>query len=435
MRHVGLFILLLAAMGCTGGGGSSAGSGDKNAAANHAAATDHAPVPAPAVADDSATDGPAEPADDEPASEPAVRQDPRELHGQRFEVETVATGLRGPWAMAWLDDGRLIFTQRGGDLCIVEAGAVRRLHHFDQVQRPGGDGNGGSSSDGSGGDGGLMGLAVSPTFSRDGLIYISYTGLDGKTERNIIAKCRLAPDTGDGGPAVTQVRVVLSAVPASETHNSMPLRVGPDGMIWALSGDAGLGDRALPRSELAGKLLRMTSDGQVPRDNPFANSLVWTLGHRHGLGFDWHGATGELYAIEQGAAEPDGLVNNDDGLYVIRKGRTYNAPSAHDGKTAVQYEPPMYTWPDPIGPAGAVFYRGDAFPAWRNRLFVAALDGRSLYCVTISDDDPATVADVTARLLNEFGRLRAVAVGPDGYVYLATDNGEDDRIIRLVPEK
>jgi len=386
--------------------------------------------PTPPVKNSAAENRPAEPANPPPVTTSAPAEPPvepfekpvRELYGQRFAVETVATGLSRPWAMDWLDDGRLVFTQLGGDLSIVESGSVRRLHHFDEVQPLG--------------DGGLMGLAVSPTFSRDGLIYVSYTGLAGNERRNIIARCRLTPDAspdakGDG-PAVTQTRVLLNAVPAGEVHNGLPLRFGPDGMLWALTGDAGLGGRALPRTELGGKLLRMTPDGQVPRENPFQYSLVWTLGHRNGLGFDWHGVTGELYATEQSPTDMEFLINKNDGLYHIQKGKTYNA-SATNGAIRPRPESPIHVWEEPVGPAGAVFYRGDAFPAWRNRLFVATRSGQALYCVTI-DDDPATVTDVIAILHKEFGRLRAVAVGPDGFVYIATANDQDDRIIRLVPE-
>jgi len=403
MRYVGLFIVLFA-VGCTGN-------------VNHpTVATDDSSVTVIASSVDP----------------PPVHPNPRVLHGQRFRVETVASGLRGPWAMAWLDDGRLIFTQVGGELCIVEPGGVRRLHRFDEVQEPG--------------DGGLMGLAVSPTFANDGWVYVSYTGLVGKELRNIVARCRLAPDASDG-PAVAQFRVLLNAMPASQIHNGLPLRFGPDGMLWALAGDAGDGDRIQQRDWLGGKLLRMTPDGQVPKDNPFPYSLVWTLGHRHGLGFDWHPVTGELYATEQGVAGQGSgklnlMVNSKNSLYVIRKGQFYNASRIVTGSRPRQPEPPIYTWDQPVGPAGTAFYNGEAFPAWRNRLFVATMSGQALVCVTISDDDPAVVTDVSAVLVKEFGRLRAVTVGPDGYVYVATANwddegnpaAEDDRIIRLAPE-
>jgi glucose/arabinose dehydrogenase len=401
MRYVGLFIMLFA-VGCTSN-------------VNHPATpTNDSPV---AVIT--------------PSVDPPARSDSRELHGQRFRVETVAAGLREPWALAWLDDERLIFTQRGGELCIVESDGVRRLHRFDQVVPFEG---GGSFIH----NGGLMGLAVSPTFSRDGLIYISYTGLAGNVVRNIIARARLAPDAllnaqNDVPVTVTQFRVLLNAMPAMDVHNGLPLRFGPDGMLWALTGDAGKPNIVHQRDQLGGKLLRMTPDGRVPRDNPFSHSLVWTMGHRHGLGFDWHPVNGELYATEQASAESDLMVNSRDSLFHIRKGRAYNAFRAdHAGR--LNPEPPTHTWIQSVGPAGAAFYTGDAFPAWRNRLFVATLSGQALMCITISEDNPAVVTDVSAVLVGEFGRLHTVALGPDGCVYIATANGENDRIIRLSPE-
>ncbi|MCL2701395.1 MAG: PQQ-dependent sugar dehydrogenase [Phycisphaerae bacterium] len=340
-----------------------------------------------------------------------------ELHGQRFRVETVASGLSGPWALAWLGDGRLIFTQRGGELSIVEAGVVRRLHHFAEVQPPAGS------------DGGLMGLAVSPTFSRDGLIYVSYTGVVGNEPRNIIARYRLSPDAT---PAVTPGIVLLSALPAAETHNGLPLRFGPDGMLWAFTGDAGL-PGPLPRSQLAGKLLRMNPDGTVPKDNPFPYSLVWSSGHRNCLAFDWYPDEKVLYAMEQRTDGPENPDNEVDRIYLINKGKEPWALK-HDESV-----PPNHRWPsESIAPAGAVFYRGDAFPAWRDRLFVATRNGPALYCVTAFLGNPAfatLITDVSVVLHKELGPLRAVAVGPDGLLYLATANGENDRILRLVPEE
>lgn len=354
---------------------------------------------------------------------PQVTRERLELHGQAFRVETVATGLYVPWSLAWLPDGRLLVAQRNGELAVVEDGRTRRVHRFGEVQEIG--------------EGGLMGLTLSPNFAADRVMYISYTAKLKGEPRNVIARYRLREDLMPVEP-----RVLLDDIPAASHHDGLRLTFGPDGMLWTSTGDAGRGDRAQQRSSLAGKFLRMTPEGKVPPDNPFRNSLVWTMGHRDSQGFDWHPVTGELYAVEHGPTAPlDGLDNAGDELNLIRKGQNYGWPKYRYTSNTAPYIAPIYTWKDPIAPAGAAFYRGDRFPAWRNRLFFCTLRGQALYCVTISDRDPATITDITPVLHAQLGRLRAVAVGPDGYLYLTTSNRdgrgkplqEDDRVVRLVP--
>ena len=341
----------------------------------------------------------------------------RVLHGQSFELEPVATNLTVPWAMASLPSGPMLLTERSGRLSLLDKGKLQPI-----AQIPGVD---------HAQEHGLMGVAVSPAFHRDGLIFLSYTGRNERGQlRNFIVRYRLKDGRLSGR------RVVVDDLPAADYHDGLPLRFGPEGKLYASTGDATDPDLAQDRESLAGKFLRMNLDGSVPADNPFGGSLVWSMGHRNCQGFDFHPQTGQLYAVEHG---PTG----GDELNLIEKGRNYGWPRHHHDDTAPPFVGPLRQWTPAIAPGGACFYDGDKVPAWRGRFFFAGLRGEGLYCVTLSKDDPRKVEAMSLVLHNELGRVRLVAQGSDGYLYIGTSNREgraepdatDDRLLRLVPAK
>ncbi len=348
-----------------------------------------------------------------------------EAEAHRFTVETVASGLEVPWALAWMPDGRMLVTERPGRLRVVEPGGgeARLLAEIDQVDHAG--------------EHGLMGMALSPDFARDRFIYLSYTcrhpegGL-----QNVIARFRLRQNR------LTDRKVLVKGLPAGDYHDGLPLRFGPDGTLWASTGDATRSRLAQRKDSLAGKFLRMNPDGSVPQGNPFGDSLAWSLGHRNCQGFAWHPSSGLLYAIEHGPSFPIDGVGGKDEINLIEKGANYGWPKLRGDEKAGGFEPPVvHSGTDTWAPAGACFYDGEAFPEWRGRFFFGGLRGAALYCVTFSEDDPRQVERMTKLLHKEFGRLRHVAQGPDGYLYITTSNrdkrgyaaAEDDRILRLVP--
>jgi glucose/arabinose dehydrogenase len=349
-----------------------------------------------------------------------------ELHGERFSVQAVAENLVVPWALAWLPDGRLLATERPGRLQAIDpaTGRTTLVAELDEVDR--------------GGEHGLMGLAPAPDFTESRHVFMSYTGrgADGRPE-NVIARWRL-----EGG-GLSAKALLVRGLPAADYHDGLPLAFGPDGCLYASTGDATQGELAQRMDSLAGKFLRMRADGSRPADNPFNGSLIWTVGHRNCQGFDWHPTGGALLATEHGPSFPlDGVGGKDEVNRIVRGANygwpTYRGETNGPGCTVPLVQSGSDTW----APAGAAFYTGTEFPAWRGVFFFAGLRGQGLYALRLSDDGQQ-VKDLTRVLHGAFGRLRAVAMGPDGRLYVTTSNRDgrgdpaanDDRVLRLVPSE
>lgn len=349
-----------------------------------------------------------------------------DLAGERFTVETVAGGFRVPWALAWTPEGRLLVTERPGRLSVVEPGAkeARPLADVPDVDHAG--------------EHGLMGIALSPAFKDDRLLYVSYTArtaAEGKLQ-NIIARFRLADDK------LTDRKILIDGLPAADYHDGLPLRFGKDGKLYASTGDATQRTLAPRMDSLAGKFLRMNPDGTVPADNPFPGSLIWSLGHRNCQGFDWDPASGLVWATEHGPSFPlDGPGGHDE-VNVVEKGKNYGWPQVIGSATAPGCTPPaLHSGSGTWAPGGGCFYTGEKFPAWKGAFFFAGLRGEALYMTRPSAGDPRRAEPLVPVLHRQFGRLRAVAQGPDGFLYVTTSNRDtrgkpapdDDRVLRLVP--
>ena len=364
------------------------------------------------------------------ASYPHAQSDYPEL-GVR--VETVAEGLRVPWSIDWLPDGTPIFTERGGTLSIIrdEAALPEPLLSLDV----------------GGGEGGLLGVAVDPHFEENGYIYVYYTYEEFFSTYNKIVRYRY--DTGGG--TLDDGLVILNGIPGSRWHDGGRIQFGPDGMLYATTGDAVEPGLAQDLNSLAGKILRMDRDGSVPDDNPWGGDLpLYSIGHRNPQGMDWNG-DGALFVTEHG---PSGWMGiGHDEINMIVPGGNYGWPvvigSSGDGGGDGGNNEPRTRYVDPVfhtgdttwAPSGAEFYDSDAIPEWQGRYFVAALLGRSLQMIQFDSSTPPAVDSHIGLFQNEFGRLRDVQTGPDGYLYLLTSNRdgrgtpalEDDRILRIVP--
>jgi glucose/arabinose dehydrogenase len=286
---------------------------------------------------------------------------------------------------------------------------------------------------------GLMGLAVSPDFNEDALIYVSYTTPDGPGFRNVVARFRL----GAQGFEPADAKPLIDNLPAAYVHDGLPLRFGPDGMLYASTGEATQAQRAQDVTYLGGKFLRFKADGTIPADNPFSGSPVWSLGHRNPQGFAFHPTRPDLLlATEHGSSFPLDGTGGEDELNRVLPGRNYGWPLYRRDDTAPGFEPPLWhSGNEPIAPAGAAFCTTDRFPAWRDAFLFVGLRGASLWVVRLTTDATDQVASIERGLQDELGRLRALTEGPDGNLYVATSNRdgrgtpgpEDDRILRLVP--
>jgi glucose/arabinose dehydrogenase len=274
----------------------------------------------------------------------------------------------------------------------------------------------------------LLGLTVDPAFTQNGFVYLHYTArLAGGGGVNRVVRYReVAGRLGERA-------VLLDNIPAGVIHDGGRPRFGPDGLLYITAGDASSSGLAQDLTSLAGKILRINSDGTTPRGNPFG-SPVYSYGHRNPQGLDWHPTSGDLWAPEHGA------TGNDE-VNVIDAGANYGWPRIEGNQTMAGMRSPIAFYNPAIAPSGASFYRGERFPQFANNFFVATLRGMHLLRIRLDPSSPRRIA-AQERLLDErFGRLRDVVSGPDGYLYFCTNNRDgrgspistDDRIARLVP--
>ena len=313
--------------------------------------------------------------------------------------ETVASGLVAPWGLAFLPDGSALVTER-------DSARLLQMRPGQPVQVLG-------TIPGvvPGGEGGLLGLAVSPTYATDQWVYAYYTA----QSENRIVRFRLN--------ALSTQQLVLSGLAKNTIHNGGRLAFGPDGMLYAGVGDAGNTANAQNTASMNGKILRMTPSGGVPSGNPFG-TRVYSYGHRNVQGLAWD-AQGRMFATEFGQ-------NTFDEVNVIVAGGNYGWPTCEGVCNNPSFRDPIVTWTTAeSSPSGAAIANGF--------LFAAALRGQRLWGVPLTSSGGAGTP--VAELQNQFGRLRAVVLGPDGWLWVATSNrdgrgtptADDDRVLRFPP--
>jgi len=335
---------------------------------------------------------------------PFVAESKPTVTDERAPISTVASGLDTPWEIAFLPDGDMLVTERPGRL--RRYGATESSITVPEAAERG--------------EGGQMGLALHPDFAQNGWLYLSYTSARGRGFINQVVRHTLRNDT------LTERAVIIDAIPAGTYHDGGRIAFGPDGTLYVTTGDAQTPELAQDTASLAGKILRVNDDGTIPVDNPFGNA-VWSYGHRNPQGIAWDDR-GRLWSTEHGRS---GALSGFDELNLIEKGKNYGWPDSQGdtvlpGTTGpVRHSGASDTW----APAGIAF--------WDGSLFFAGLRGSSLYEANISADGDTSA--LTAHLRNDYGRLRAVTVGPDGELYVGTSNKDgrgspkegDDRILRV----
>lgn len=331
----------------------------------------------------------------------------------KVRATDLVTGLEVPWSVAFLPDGTALVSERksgnitsitkqGGGLA-TDAGHIQRreVQHLASVDR---------------GEGGLLGLAVSPTYAQDKWVYAYYTTADD----NRVVRFHLgqAPQP------------ILTGIPAGEIHDGGRLAFGPDAKLYVTAGETGQRANAQDRKFLGGKILRLEPDGSIPKDNPFPGSPVYSYGHRNVQGLDWT-SDGQLYATEFGQ-------NTWDEVNRIVSGGNYGWPVVEGQGGAPRFIDPITQWPtSDASPSGAVIPKHSAIPAWDGNFLMAGLVGRRLWRLVLSPDGKLVSREPL--FVNRFGRLRLITQAPDGSLWLLTSNrdgrGEprsgDDRIVRL----
>lgn len=349
---------------------------------------------------------------------PVFDRKPADTPGPLVEVraEVVAENLEVPWELAFAPDGRLFFTERPGRLRVIENGRLRPepVATFEVA---------------SVGEAGLLGLALDPDFAGNRFGYVYYTYRSGDQLRNRVVRFVI-----DGG-SIRDTTTILDGVPGASIHDGGRIKFGPDGKLYVTTGDATESESSQDVGSLAGKILRINSDGSVPTDNPFANSPVYTLGHRNSQGIGWHPVTGQMFATEHGP------VGRDE-VNIIETGQNYGWPEVAGIGDRTQFVNPIAEYAPAIAPAGAAFFTDGKVSGWNDDFFFACLRGQQLRRLVLASPDYRQVQSQQVLFQGEFGRLRAVALGPDGLLYFSTSNrdgrgdpaGSDDRILRIVPE-
>lgn len=352
--------------------------------------------------------------------------------GVAFDVVTVAEGLAHPWGIAFLPDGKMLVTERPGALCIVsmDGELSKPVSGIPQVDARG--------------QGGLLGLALDPNFRENQLVYLGYSEPVGDgVNHTAVARGKLI--TGDS-PRLESVQVIFRQVPSlrSRLHFGCRLVFSADGTLFVALGDRSITEGRMQAQRLdglLGKVVRINSDGSIPKDNPFVGKAgvrpeIWSYGHRNIQGATLHPSTGELWTIEHGARGGDELniprKGRDYGWPTIAYGIEYRGGQITGGITAQEgMEQPIYYWDPVIAPGGMTFYTASLFPAWRNSLFIGGLG--STHLVRLSLDGARVVGE--ERLLTGLKeRIRDVVQGPDGALYIATDN-RNGRVLKLVPSR
>jgi glucose/arabinose dehydrogenase len=340
-----------------------------------------------------------------------------------FRVVKLVEGLSHPWCVAWLPDGRILITEREGRLRIVKDGKLDPTPVAgvpDVVQR---------------GQSGLFDVAPHPRFKENGLVYLAYTAQGPGGIGTDLARGKLV------GNRLEDVQVIFRETPKASASIQFGGRIVFDDKnhLYLTLGDLGDMKRAQRPDDDAGSVIRLYDDGRVPEDNPFSGKPEWKpekfdLGHRNMQGAALHPKTGALWTHEHG---PQG----GDEINVIRPGRNYGWPvitygvnygigtKIGEGTSKAGMEQPLYYWVPSIAPSGMAFYTGDKFPKWQGDLFVGALRAEILVRLRLEGE---RVVREERMLKGVLGRIRDVRVGPDGYLYLLTDE-ERGVLARLEP--
>ncbi|MDO5504908.1 MAG: PQQ-dependent sugar dehydrogenase [Pseudoxanthomonas suwonensis] len=332
-----------------------------------------------------------------------------------------------PWAMTFLPDGRLLVTEKPGDLRLVDldTGAVGKVTGVPEVAH--------------GGQGGFGDIALAPDFADNHTVYFSYAEAgDGDTRGAAVATARLDLDANGGG-TLNEAAVIWRQVPkvTGRGHFAHRLLFSPDGQyLFISSGDRQKFDPAQDMASSMGKILRLHADGSVPADNPFAGqgdvaAQVWTLGHRNPLGIAFD-AQGRLWNNEMGPKGGDELnliVRGENyGYPIVSNGDHYDGTPFPDHDARPEFKAPVITWTPVISPSSLLHYTGALFPRWQGNFLIGGLSSQSLVRVQI---DGERAREVERYVMGK--RIRAVQQGPDGAVWLLED-GEGGRLLKLLPK-
>ncbi|MFB6166913.1 MAG: sorbosone dehydrogenase family protein [Candidatus Nanohaloarchaea archaeon] len=329
----------------------------------------------------------------------------RRISARQENLSVVAENLDVPWGIEFMPSGDMLVTERPGTLLRIEreSGRFTARYEIRGVEHRG--------------EGGLLGVELHPEFRQNRWLYLYMTTRKGDMLRNRVVRYTLK------GSELHNSTVIIDGLPGALYHDGGRLEFGPDGKLYVTAGDATHEYWAQQKDILAGKILRLNPDGSIPEGNPF-DSPVYSYGHRNPQGLAW--VNGTLWATEHGDTRHDELNR-------IVKGGNYGWPVIEaDMSREGMREPEIYAEGTTWAPADAAYYQGS--------VFFAGLRGSTLYEAELEN---GSVKKLERHLGDRFGRLRAVEIGPEGYMYVSTSNTDgrgspaenDDRIVRVDPDR
>jgi len=336
-----------------------------------------------------------------------------------ISVESWVSGLNIPWSLVFLPDGRGLVSERRGQIRLIGPGGQLAQKPYATLQVT------------AHGEGGLMGLALHPKFPESPYVYVMLTRQEREGSANAVIRLKHEGDHAQFD------RDIVVGIPAGTFHDGGRIAFGPDGMLYIGTGDSTHPGLAKDLHSLAGKILRVTAEGEIPSDNPFAGSPIYSYGHRNVQGLAWHPQSGMLFASEHGPTGEFGLHARDE-INLIKPGGNYGWPDATCAVSRPKLIDPLVCWADASVPPGGIAFAG-------NDLLVATLRSEALIRIQFlgSGDRYRVIAIqrwfASSRSSGRYGRLRDVVAGPDGTFYVLTSNRDgrgrarpgDDHILRI----
>lgn len=328
-------------------------------------------------------------------------------------IRIVAAQLSHPWEITWGPDNHIWMTERSGRISRIEpkSGAIQELLTISEVE--------------SRGEGGLLGMALHPSFAQQPYVYIVYNYDRNGNYREKVVRYTYANNS------LSSPQVLLDNINAAGIHNGSRLLISSDNKLWITTGDASNAQDAQNTRLPNGKVLRINLDGSIPADNPFPGSPVWSYGHRNQQGLVL--VNGTLYASEHGP-------NIEDEVNIIEKQRNYgwpavNGPCDEGGESSFCTQNNVKTpiWSSggsTVATSGMDYYNNERIPQWTNSLLLTTLKSQRLYQLQLSSDGQRVTGSRTW-FNNAYGRLRDVCVSPAGRVYICTSNGNNDKVIEI----
>ncbi len=346
-----------------------------------------------------------------------------ESEKQKFGVDTIATELTNPWGIAFLPDGRILITERAGEIRIVKDGKLlaEKIGNVPAVF--------------ANGQGGLLDIKLHPDYASNGWIYLTYAKPGEGGGGTVVARAKLE------GNNLANLEELFTALPllGSGAHFGSRIVFDGKGYIFFSSGERGTKENAQDLTNHLGKILRLHEDGKVPTDNPFVNTPgakpeIWSYGHRNPQGLVYANATETLWDVEHGPMGGDELNRVEKGKNygwpIITYGMNYDSTAITDITQKEGMEQPVFFWKPSIATCGLVLVTSEKYPEWKGNLLVGALAKQHVARVELDAQGKFVKQE---KLLENIGRVRAVEQSPDGYLYVATET--PGMLLKLIPLK